>query len=93
MRTIKFRGELVESGEYVYGYFWVDRDGKKRIANSTSPNHEVEKVAQLVGYDRNGHEVYEGDRIRHPHGTIGYEADMRHIYSVKYEELVENEGL
>ena len=60
---IKFRGIDKETGQYVYGRdimqysetdIWIgDRDLPK--------NYPVKEVTQLVGYDDEGNEVYEGD--------------------------------
>ena len=70
-RPIKFRGHVPDSdkldgGKVVYGSLvvyatgmythWIYTEGAER-------NYPVEpeSVAQLVGYDRDGQEVYEGD--------------------------------
>lgn len=75
MRPIKFRGRvpddqgidasrivygsLVDHGESKYGYrYWIyplEGDRNYPVAPDT--------VAQLVGYDANGKEVYEGDTL------------------------------
>ena len=68
---IKFRGlhKDVETGEsrYVYGYF-VSIDGsshiiedRPKLAGTTIYLVNSGSVAQLLGYDKNGEEVYEGD--------------------------------
>ena len=58
---IKFRGRDVKTGEMVYGSFCRPHG----IIPDWDPNLEYvvdpESVAQLVGYDKNGAEVYEGD--------------------------------
>ena len=68
MRTIKFRGQRIKfknNGELVYGYFsmngrtaliWYDEGRAGAIVDPDS-------VAQLVGYDKDGNEVYEGDKV------------------------------
>lgn len=67
MRQIKFRGISTKTGKYVYGYYVpqcpmssfpgiVDDDG---FINEVEPD----SVAQLVGTDINGKEVYEGDIV------------------------------
>lgn len=75
MGKIKFRGKRLANGEWVYGdlmqfkgkpaiissageliYFAVTKQGLRGIAEV-----EPESVAQLVGYDADGKEVYEGD--------------------------------
>ena len=71
MRTIKFRGISERTGEFVYGYY------VPTCPMSSNPGivddefvHEVksESVAQLVGYDADGEEVYEGDVLIGEHG-------------------------
>ncbi len=70
---IKFRGiEDIKDGKYVYGDYVTRQDGCA-IRVKTSANlfnlHEYEvavkpeTVAQLVGYDVEGNEVYEGDEL------------------------------
>lgn len=62
MREIKFRGRDL-SGKKRFG-FYVESGGAPYIIES-STWHEVEpdSVAQLVGHDANGNEVYEGDTV------------------------------
>ena len=66
MRPIKFRGKRVDNGEYVYG------DLIQAVTMSSFPGIVVEdvvydvdpeSVTQLIGYDSNGKEVYEGDTL------------------------------
>ena len=58
---IKFRGESAIGT--VYGYF-VKRDGKAYIANDVGSMVTVdeESVKQLLGYTKEGYEVYEDDK-------------------------------
>ena len=69
---IKFRGRDIISNEYLYGdYVSRDEGCAIRIHHQTSlfNMHEYEiavdsnSVAQLVGYDADGNEVYEGDAV------------------------------
>ncbi|MBR5913974.1 MAG: hypothetical protein IKZ58_06400 [Selenomonadaceae bacterium] len=69
---IKFRGEDIISGEYHYGDYVTRSEGcaiRVRENDKLFDLHEYEiavkpeSVAQLVGYDANGDEVYEGDKI------------------------------
>ena len=67
MRSIKFRGRDVRTDEYVYGDFvhHGPLENKPGIIDGEDFYHEVDPdtVAQLVGYDANGNEVYEGDEL------------------------------
>lgn len=69
---IKFRGRDIVSGEYLFGdYVSRDEGCAIRIRHQTDlfKMHEYEitvdpnSVAQLVGYDADGNEVYEGDAV------------------------------
>lgn len=66
MRQIKFRGRHVEyHDEIYYGFYEMDARGNHFIIDSNNIMHIVdpESVAQLVGHDSNGNEVYEGDTV------------------------------
>ena len=66
MRQIKFRGRRVDTGKFVFGDLFHMTGGRigiifdKRIA---AVEVDPESVAQLVGHDSNGKEVYEGDTL------------------------------
>ena len=70
MRQIKFRGRRLDNGQFVYGDFvhYVPQSSFPGIVDEDGFVHEVapESVAQLVGRDVNGKEVYEGDKSRPP---------------------------
>lgn len=57
---IKFKGESVLGT--IYGYY-VKRDGKTYIYNDIGAGITVDEnsVRQLIGYDDEGNEIYEGD--------------------------------
>lgn len=74
MRKIKFRGKRA-NGEFVFGSYCcevycdiaklhviIDERGEEFSIDSNS-------VDQLVGYDANGNEVYEGDRLTDADGN------------------------
>lgn len=76
MRPIKFRGETFD-GKVVYGDL-LQFEGKTAICTSVYTlvfyaatkkglqgvvNVKPESVVQLVGYDADGNEIYEGDNV------------------------------
>ena len=70
MRKIKFRGRT-SIGEIHYGHYTEYPVGNGRI-NSYITDEDLdewvvarESVAQLIGYDAEGNEVYEGDKVIH----------------------------
>lgn len=64
---IKFRGRCVDNGEYIYGVYVksVPMSSFPGIVDDDDYIHDVDpdSVAQLVGYDVDGKEVYEGDTL------------------------------
>ena len=59
MRQIKFRGARMSDGETIYGYYHV-RNGAEYIDEWRV---DPDTVAQFVGEDANGDELYEGDEM------------------------------
>lgn len=65
MRQIKFRGRDIDTGEYVYAELGqvAAEINPEYLTFITDDTYTVMDVAQLVGIDANGHEVYEGDTV------------------------------
>lgn len=58
--------------------YWIYPGGK----NGAYPV-DPDSIAQLVGYDKDGNEVYEGDTVINPRDGTRFKAAMNHIYTVK----------
>ncbi|MBR3747245.1 MAG: hypothetical protein IKN27_09845 [Selenomonadaceae bacterium] len=73
-RPIKFRGRDKETGKIVFGSFvdYGEHCNSRYWINppTNEANHPVDpdSVAQLVGYDANGKEIYEGDKVVSEYG-------------------------
>ena len=70
-RTIKFRGKRSDNGEFVYGNLAHIHPEFYIGGREVNP----ESVAQLVGYDCDGREVYEGDFLVNDNGD-GFFAEL-----------------
>ena len=68
MKEIKFRGRDLDTGKFVYGDFvhCVPMSSFPGIVDDDGSVHEVyfDSVAQLVGHDSNGKEIYDGDALQ-----------------------------
>lgn len=76
---IKFRGNFIGGGFRTTGYFLKDK-GKFWIKSEGGGLCQVEpdSVKQLVGYDKNGREVYDGDALQTKEDGAIYAAILRH---------------
>ena len=87
MREIKFRGLDIDSGEEV---FFDLEDILLDVAGSYSEyvglhNIDPESVAQFVGKDKHGREVYEGDILQMDWNGVHYEYKAQLIGSAVAE--------
>lgn len=66
MREIKFRGQRVDNGEFVFGDVAHTEVG---ILMDGGFEVDPDSIAQFVGCDLDGAEVYEGDEVVAKNGT------------------------
>lgn len=65
-RQIKFRGRRVKDGGFVYGDYCIGLHGYPSIRDHETKQYvdvNPDTVAQFIGYDSHGNEVYEGDKL------------------------------
>ena len=89
---IKFRGKNIETGKMAYGYLVIYEKHHYThwiITSGLEPNEPVEptSVAQLLGYDANGAEVYEGDIL-----TMDYPDPQKSGAMMHYEYVAHMKG-
>jgi hypothetical protein len=63
---IKFRAKSYKTGEYLYST--QVRQHKKDLSQGYMLDEKVYNICQLVGYDADKNEVYEGDKVNVYHG-------------------------
>lgn len=83
MTKIKFRGKSLRTGEYHYGYYSECPVGNGRTATYITGKNldtwvvDPDSVAQFVGYDQDGEEIYSDDKVINVHGaTVPFSAVM-----------------
>lgn len=79
-REIKFRGKRIDTGEWVYGYYYsecgntyiIENRQKEDMAKRNIPFRvKADTIGQYTGLkDRDGKDVWEGDLLRTPEGDI-----------------------
>lgn len=104
MRTIKFRGKVAAecegyAGQTVYGSLIIYALGSTHWINSLEDERgypvEPDSVAQMVGYDSNGAEIYEGDTLTNTEGenfqaclTDAVLTDEGFLHNIPFEVLM-----
>ena len=82
MRPIKFRGRDL-AGKMRFGHYAITGGRPYIIEEHVWCEVYPDSVVQLVGFDKNGEEVYEGDTVVNPRDGTRFKAAMNHIYTVK----------
>ena len=106
---IKFRGKSIKDNSLMYGdlmhydeYISIRYQVKGKFEFVSKPVYP-DSVSQLVGYDANGEEIYEGDILCAPYGEIkNFSAGVAYLQTMCDDfgtkitltpELIKNHGL
>lgn len=102
MIPIKFRGRVpaddkIHGGKIVFGALLIYNDMHWThwiyTPDFNEPNYPVEpeSVAQLVGYDADGREVYDGDEVRSQRDGKIYKAEFQRVIvrQKPYHEIID----
>jgi uncharacterized phage protein (TIGR01671 family) len=92
-REILFRGKCPTSGEWFFGFYFIDGFGNHCITDNKCNLHEVdpETVGQYTGLkDKNGVKIFEGDILNGRHYTnIAVEWDERICSFIMFDKETE----
>ena len=86
----KFRAVDIDSNEFVYGYFLKDNDNPVIDDGESFVEVYPHTVKQLVGYDKNGTELYEDDIVVSPDGTE-YRVFLRMDYELSLKDKISSQ--
>ena len=90
MRTIKFRGKNIETGDWVYGFYvqggYIKEDGTVKVRHIIHSDilYDVEEssIGQFTGLYTNGIEIYEGDILKYTR----WEDKEEVLYYITFED-------